>query len=327
MTDEITQSTPSGEPVPTKQPEMSAPTDDDMPTEVIYPLASGEAAPTSVTETPPDEMATMTMTPSMLAASTPATFNADRVKEAPPPQPTLAYEQFGLPTDVAQTPPPSAITEVAPQPSNQALYAQSNYTNPALYTQNTYTPQPGQAFPIQQATTLPKRSPLLWLILVAIIAFVLGGSSVFAYSAIRTQAQIPSPNGTLQKYCDGVKAANAQEIYDTLSQHAKVNISLADIQRTFDAFNFANTVSPDTSIKYGDCTISDIHTSDALAVATVTLSLNLTFQGQTTSLPIASLVSLVQENNQWKVDFSNLTQPQSGLNFPGLPATPTPSSN
>lgn len=334
MDDEITQSSPSEEPTPTEAPAVAKPSDDEMPTVAIPPLASEEATQTMLTATTLDEMPTQTITPNAPAEAVQVAPVANFVAGmSAPSQPTQTYEQFGTlmaPTQV--TPSPEMIT-FAPQSSGQERYAQNittpPYANPALYMQNApYVPQPGQpsfAQPTISAPVPTKRSPLLWMVLIALIAFLLGSGSVFAYTAIQTQA--PSPNGTLQKYCDGVKTANAQEIYDTLSQQAKAHASLNDIQRTFDALNFLNSLSTDSSIKYGDCTSSDIHISGTLAVATVTLSLDTTLQGQTSTIASPTLVSLVLENQQWKVDFSNFAQPQPDLSQPSLFSTPTPASN
>lgn len=306
MDDEITQSSPSEEPTPTEIPAVAEPSNDEMPTQTITPNVPAEAVQVAPV----------------------AHFVAG---VSTPPQPTQTYEQFGTPTVPTQVTPSSEM--IAPQLSAQDRYAQNvttpPYANPALYTQNApYVPQPGQPFlaqPTAPATVPTKRSPLLWLVLIALIAFLLGGGSVFAYTVV--QAQTPSPTPTLQKYCDGVKTANAQEIYDTLSQQAKAHASLDDVQRTFDAINFLNSLSTDTSIKYGDCTSSNLRISGTLAVATVTLSLDMTSQGQTSTIASPTLVSLVLENQQWKVDFSNLAQPQPDLNQPSLFPTPTPSSN
>lgn len=335
----MTQSNPNEEATPTQIPAVSEPVADDMPTTAIPPLESTEATQTMLTEATVDEMATVTMTPNVPTATSQVAPMTDLTQVAPTtPQPTQAYEQFGLPTGPAQATPYSGMVAQPPQANNQTLFTQNTSMPP--YTDNTanaaYTLQPGQPFPAQppvQAATPRKRSPLLWMILIALIAFLLGGGSVFAYSAVQAQAQaqaqaqIPSPNVTLHKFCDGVKTANAQEIYDTLSQQAKTHTSLDDIQRVFDSFNFLNASSSDTSIKFGNCTVSNLRVSGSLAVATITTSFDMTLQGQSTSIASPSLASLVLEDQQWKIDFSTLTQPQPSLTGPSLFLTPTPSSN
>jgi hypothetical protein len=49
----------------------------------------------------------------------------------------------------------------------------------------------------------------------------------------------------------------------------------------------------------------------------------MSFENQTTTITSPMLVSLVLENNQWKIDFSNFAQPQPTINLPGF-LTPTP---
>lgn len=316
MTDEITGMTPNEEPTKAKISDVSAPPMDEMPT-MTNPLVASEQA-----------TQTMLGVDDVPEEATPVKPVAELVEVLPTtPQPSLTYEQFGALTEPSQPTSYPAMDAITSQPSNPVLYMQSAYApqpgNPAMYTENPYVPQPGQ--PMGQAPVRQRRSPLLWMILIALVAFLLGGSSIFAYTTI--QAQVPSPNATLQKYCDGVKTANAQEIYDTLSQQAKVHASLNDIQNTFNAFNLLNSLSPDSSMKYGNCTVSNLNMSGKLAVATVTLSLDMTLRGQTTSIATPTLVSLVLENNQWKVDFSSLAQPQPNLTLPSLLPTPTPASN
>lgn len=332
MDDEMTQSNPNEEATPTQIPAVSGPVADDMPTTAITPLEATEATQTMLTEATVDEMATVTITPNVPTATPQTAPVADLAEILPTtPQPMQTYEQFGMLTEPAQMTPYPGIVAQPPQANNQAQFTQ-NASVPlyADYTANaSYALQPSQPFsaqPTAQAATPSKRSPLLWMLLIALVAFLLGGGSVFAYQALAL-AQIPSPNGTLHKFCDGVNTANAQEIYDTLSQQAKTHTSLDDIQRVFDAFNFLNASSNGTSIKFGNCTTSNLRVSGPLAVATVTLSLDMTLQGQTTSIGTPSLVSLVLENQQWKIDFSSLTQPLPSLTAPNLFPTPTPSSN
>lgn len=328
MDDETTPSASNEEPTPTRTPEVAVAAEDNLPSAVTPTEIATEATQTMITETTPDEMATVTIIPDISAEPTQVAPVAAVPTAYQSPQ---AYEQFGTPTQpthVATYPnmvtlPPQSSSQVltnAPQSANLA-----SYTNPDIYKLNTaYIPQPGQPSfaPAPVQASMPrKRGTLVWMILIALVAFLLGNGSVLAYMAIQ-QAQISSPNVTLHKYCDGVNTANAQEIYDTLSQQEKQNVSMADIQRTFDAFNFLNSSSSTSSIKFGNCVASNIHISGSLAVATVTISLEMTLQGQTTSLASPTLVSLVLEDQQWKVDFSNLTQSQPDLNVPGLPSTP-----
>lgn len=319
MTDDTT-ATPSGE-----EPTPSDSSDTQMPEIPEIPAVlekEGETTQAMPGEIAPDEMDTLTVAPAVadeVTQVTPGTIVAEaellnpaEPQAAPQPAPAQDFEQFGAQTDsIAATPYP-ASTPVTPQSGAPAFYAQS-----------AYAPQPGQPLALAPATR--KRRPLLLIAIVAIVAFLLGSGSVFAYTSV--QSQLSSPNSTLQTYCHGVKTANAQEVYDTLSQQARVHTSLDDIRRTFSAFDLLSSLGTDTSMKFGNCTVSNIHVSGSLAVATITMRLDMTFQGQTTSIDSPSLVSLVLENNQWKIDFSSLAQPApniSGSLFPGGMPTPPP---
>jgi hypothetical protein len=231
------------------------------------------------------------------------------------------YEQSGAATEAIQPP----LYHEAHSSAPEYIYSQPGVAS-GLYAPDasaSYSAQPGQILPGQpggSASATKRRHTFLWIMLVALVILLIGGGSVFAYVA--SQANAPAPNSTLQTYCQGVKTGNAQQIYNLLSQQAKTHTSLDDLTHTFSALNQLSSLG----MKYSDCTFSNVRVSGSLAVATVSLTLSMTLQGQTMSIATPSLVSLVLENGQWKIDFSTITQPQPNINLPSL-LTPTTSSN
>lgn len=158
-----------------------------------------------------------------------------------------------------------------------------------------------------------RRRPVLWVTIVLLALLLFGGSSVLTYALI--QPQTPSLTPTLQAYCRAVLGADAQGMYQLLSQQAQKQAALADSERVFTALNTARTLG----LQYSGCTFNNLHVSGALAVATVVLTISISFQGQRLSVASPTLVSLVLEENQWKIDFSSFAQPQPGTGLPGFP--------
>lgn len=123
----------------------------------------------------------------------------------------------------------------------------------------------------------------------------------------------PAPDGTLLAFCAGLKTANAQEIFDTLSTEAQSQTSVGTIQQ-----GFVQTGGPVAfpGGKILDCTFGKVKTSNTLAIATVTVKRQLSgFLKPLTPRPVPlpspsislsvmqpGLVSLVLEHGQWKVD-------------------------
>src|SRR5260370_22162310 len=120
--------------------------------------------------------------------------------------------------------------------------------------------QPGFApYPAQP----PRKSRTgLWVGIIAIV-LLLGAGSGVAYFVIQGQG---SPTATLQKFCDGYKNLNAQEVYDTLSTGLKAqpNNSEADIQK---GFGLAQT----TGAKISDCAVSNVHQNGSTSTTTITI--------------------------------------------------------
>jgi hypothetical protein len=292
-----------------KEPETPEPAVDELPTSVIPPVETDEATQTMATEVSSDDLSTVTTMPSAEAAPA-ASASA----------PAPVYEQSGAPTEAAQPvsyPGTTPVTPTgAPTPTgNLAAF-------PVQGTFAPYSAQPGQFYtgqPGQPGTPVPvvkrRRRVVLWVAIVVIVILLCAGSSTLTYAL--TQPHSPAPNPVLSAYCQAVKSGDAQGIYNLLSQQAKVHTSLDDLQRTFEEFNTLSTLG----MKYSDCAFNNIHVSGALAVATVSLTLSMSFEGQTTTITSPTLVSLVLENNQWKIDFSNFAQPLPGVSLPSLQVT------
>ncbi len=346
MTDERADATPNEDPANPEVPPVGdetqpVATPSDVPVETERtatgsPTISDESAQTRPTV---DEQPTHKMARDAADEDTQITHVAEHPEAVPvTPQQAQADKFFDDHTDPAHaTPYPEAVptTPYYGAPAQHAYEPQPGHPSQPGYPPYTSAPsQPGGQTPARK-----RRGALVGMIIVAIVAFLLGGGSVLAYTSIQANAQAQALvqaqalshtqiQDVLQKYCDGVKTANAQEIYDTLSSDAKTHSSLNDIQRIFDGLNSLNALDPNSSIKLSDCTSSNIKLSDKLATATVAVTISSTFNGQTTSTATPSLVSLVPEQNQWKIDFSGLTQPQVSPNFSGggIQPTPTPSN-
>lgn len=295
--------------------ETSEPAIDNLPASVILSGSTDEATQTMATDVSAGDRPTVSSLPSAEAA--PAGAFVPTIQATPQIAPAPVYEQFGAASETVQPFPYAAIGPVTPA----GAQIQSQAT--ALSAQGTFAPYPGQ--PGQFYANQPgqpgaqvfarKRRPLLWVAVALIVIILFGGSAALTYAL--TQPQTAAPNATLQTYCQAIKNADAQGMYNLLSQQAKTHTSLDDLQRTFNSFDTLSSLG----MKISDCTFSDLRVSGSLAVATISLTLSMTFEGQTTTITTPNLVSLVQENNQWKIDFSNFAQPQPNINLPGLQLT------
>lgn len=331
------QPTDAGEPAASELAELPAEISFAASTETITMTTSAEAsayiasAPTE-TSTPANPVVTaeapasISLTPAMppiyTASPAPAAPLMQPFPQAIPAQAYMPAGAIGYPGTPAF---PPIYTGALPQPGYPSAYAQGGY---AL--------APGQMQPQSAAPVTKKRGRLgLWIVLIVIVLLLLAGSNTVTYAlshpptpkaVVHHTPSQPQPNGTLQSYCQGVTTSNAQEIYNLLSAQAKVHTSLDDIQKTFDQLQLLNSGSSSMSAQYTDCTFDNIRVSGSLAVATVSLTLTLTMQAviqnqkqtQTVTEIIPSLTSLVWENNQWKIDFSQFAQPQPTFGLSGL---------
>ena len=163
--------------------------------------------------------------------------------------------------------------------------------------------QPGLSAPPR------KRYTWLWVLLVAVVGFLLSGG--IALAIVANLGPGNTPTQALQHYCDGYMTANAQEVYDTLSTPSKAKNSLADIQESIDQLkNFSGLA------KLTACTVSDVQQNSSGATGTVTLTEKVTFGNLSVSVPI--VMGLVLENNMWKID---VFQTHSNFLFP-TPSVP-----
>lgn len=317
------------QPDDTAKPTLPALTE--LPTEIV--LAVPSEASTGIVSAPTNSAPAGGS--QVYAASLPAEapVPADPIPVAQPMQsfPQANPAQASMPAGAigyAGTPAfPSATTGMLSQPGYPSVYAQGGYP-----------PFPGQIMPqtVASAPVAKKRGRLVvWALLIIVVLLLLGSSNAVTYAlshpptpkAVVHHAPVQlQPNGTLQSYCQGIMTGNAEEIYKLLSAQAKIHTSLDDIQKTFDQFKLLNSSSSTMSAQYTNCTFDNIHVSNSLAVATVSLTISITLQtdiqnkkqSQTMTETAPSLTSLVWENNQWKIDFSQFAQPQPALNLSGF---------
>ena len=337
MTEDMNVPNSSEEPGKGEMPEAPIQANDELPAVAATPATTEEATQSMATDVPAAAFPTAPVTPPAVDEATqitPVEIAASTVQATPLMAP--AYEPSSAPTEAV----PSLAAPMVGQPvaSDPAAFyaqypAQPGLPFPAPGTYAQYPSQPGQLLPGQAGAPAPaakKRRVALWVALIILVLLVVvGGGTAFAFTSLhaktqtsQAKVQVPTPNETLQMYCQDVMAGNAQGIYDLLSQQAKMHTSLDDLQQRFNALNMLSSLG----MKYSGCTFSNLRVSGSLAVATVSLTTSITFKGQTTSIATPDLVSLVLENNQWKIDFSSLAQPQPNVTLPTFP-TPTPSSN
>jgi hypothetical protein len=330
MTENMNAQPAGEEPDSTEERETHLPEVDELPTvtdEAMQTTAIVE--PTNVPETPSVVDEATQITPSVL--ETPQIAPAKILETLP----VSAADQPSAPTEAVQPVPfeataqPAQFQQTTSQPT---FYAQPGQPQ---FLPGGYTPYPGQ--PVSAAPVAKKRRVGLWIALIVLVVLVIGGgTTAFALTLNHGKNQVaqkttqePSPNDTLQMYCQDVMSSNAQGIYDLLSEQAKVHTSLDDLQQKFAGVTEASSLGMD--MQYTACTFSNVRVSGTLAVATISLTTSLTMQVQGQSSTMTStapdLVSLVWESGQWKIDFSSFAQPQPKVTLPNftLP-TPTPSN-
>lgn len=330
MTENVNAQPTGEEPDSTEERETHLPEVDELPTvtdEATQTTAIVE--PANVPETPPvaDEATQIIpsepKTPQVAPAATPETPLAPVSDQSSAPTEPVQPVQFEVTSQPAQ------FQQAVNQP---AFYAQPGQPQ---FLPGGYTPYSGQ--PVPATPVAKKRRVGLWIALIVLVVLIIGGgTTAFALTlnhgknqVTQQKAQEPSPNDTLQMYCQDVMSSNAQGIYDLLSAQAKVHTSLDDLQQKFAGVTEASSLGMD--MQYTACTFSNVRVSGTLAVATISLTTSLTMQeqgqSQTMTETAPDLVSLVWESGQWKIDFSSFAQPQPKVTLPNftLP-TPTPSN-
>jgi len=186
--------------------------------------------------------------------------------------------------------PPSSYPEQnPPYPQPGGFAGGSQPTQPAFAPiQPGYPPeQPGvlsqPGYP--QAPAPGRRRTSLWIALAVILLVLVVGGGTFAYLQIR-----PTPQKTLQAYCDALKANDAQALYNTLSSSAQAQTSVSQLRQGLNLIEFLLG-----GIK--DCVVNgnSVQQNGSTATGTVTIT---TDRGRTST----ATVNLVEENGQWKIE-------------------------
>lgn len=177
-------------------------------------------------------------------------------------------------------------TQPAFPPMQPGGFAQPGYPQPGYpqsgYPQSGYPPeQPG--YP-QQAPAPGRRRTGLWIALAVILLILVAGGGTFAYLQAR-----PTPQKTLQAYCDALKANDAQALYNTLSSSAQAQTNVSQLRQGLNLIEFLIG-----GIK--ECVVNgdSIQQTGSTATGTVTIT---TDRGRTST----ATINLVEENGQWKI--------------------------
>jgi flagellar basal body-associated protein FliL len=145
---------------------------------------------------------------------------------------------------------------------------------------------------------LPRKSRTgVWIAILIVIVLLIGGGSSGAYFFIRYQN---SPTGTLQKFCDGLKNLNAQEVSNTFSR--KVQSYVSSQVRMQDLF----TTDKANHVTFESCTVSNVKQNGSTATGKITLTISL-LNGKLGTYSSSRTEDLVQENGQWKINNNDST--------------------
>lgn len=235
------------------------------------------------------------------------------------PQPAQAYEQFNAGTEAVQATP---YADVAPSFNMETPTATPApfYADPSLYMH--YPAQPGMlaqpGMPIPPVPPTARRSrPLLWVILAVVLVLLVSGGAALALIASRTPTNTPTQ--VLQHFCHGFTTYNAKEVYNTFSAAQQAKTSVAQIQQSFDEIKSLSSFAKITLT----CVVSDVQQNGSTGSGKVTITESVSVLGTSTSIPMAVSLSLILENNTWKID--SAATPDDAL--PTVPAVPTIPSN
>jgi len=319
MTDDTIPMPAGEEPDKPPMPEAQTPSVDEMPTAILTPTPAEDVTQTMATEVPADGFSTATM----------PTSTADDAMQAPPidvpavtptvqAAPSQPYGQSSAPTEVV-LPAPYPIPPMGAQPQLDdpaAFSAQGAYAQyPDL------TPQPGMPYPGAPIPVAKKRRPLLWAIIVIVVVLLVGGGTAFAIVARNTPTNTPTQ--ALQQFCHGYQTLNAHEVYGTLSTKARANASEAQLQQAFDLLKGMSNL-----VKISDCTVGSVQQNGSTASSTITITATVSLLGTSTSSSNSLPMSLVLENNTWKIDTSSTAAPNFTMpTFPSGIPTPTPANS
>ncbi len=323
MTDDTIPMPAGEEPAKPTLPEARTPGVDEMPTAMLTSTAPEDVTQTMATEVPADGFSTADDAMQALPIGTPAA--APTVQAVP----SQAYGQNSAPTEVVP-PAPYAIPPIGaqPQPGDPAVFsAQGAYPAQPLPVQGAYaqypdlTPQPGMPYPGAPVPVAKKRRPLLWVIIVIVVVLLVGGGTVFAIVARNTPTNTPTQ--ALQQFCHGYQTLNAHEVYGTLSTKARANASEAQLQQAFDLLKSMSNL-----VKISGCTVGSIQQNGSTATSTITITATVSLLGTSTSSSNSLPMSLVLENNTWKIDTTSTAAPNfTAPTFPSGIPTPTPANS
>ncbi|HEY1349926.1 MAG TPA: hypothetical protein VGF67_09905 [Ktedonobacteraceae bacterium] len=161
--------------------------------------------------------------------------------------------------------------------------------------------EPGEFVPTSQPPYPPSQPgyPLvpaprrrrLWPVLVAVLLLLLLAGGAFTYLQVRS-----TPEKTLQAYCNALKVADAQALYDTLANAARARTSVSQLQQGLRLVAFFVG-----GVK--DCVVNadSIQENSSSATGTVTIT---TGRGPSTN----ATIHLIAERGQWKIE-SNASVP------------------
>lgn len=158
---------------------------------------------------------------------------------------------------------------------------QTGWPAPGAFTQPGYAPAPAPR----------RRHTGLWIALAVILLLLVAGGGTAVYLQAR-----PTPQKTLQAYCDALKANDAQALYNTLSSSAQAQTSVSQLRQGLNLIEFLVG-----GIKECVVNADSIQQNGSTATGTVTIT---TDRGRTST----STIHLIEENGQWKI--------QNNVRFP-----------
>jgi hypothetical protein len=158
---------------------------------------------------------------------------------------------------------------------------QPGLPTPGAFAQPGYAPAPAPG----------RRRTGLWITLAVILLLLVAGGGTVVYLQVR-----PTPQKTLQAYCDALKANDAQALYNTLSNSAQAQTSVSQLRQGLNLIEFLVG-----GIKECVVNADSIQQNGSTATGTVTIT---TDRGRTS----ASTIHLIEENGQWKI--------QNNVRFP-----------
>ncbi len=223
-----------------------------------------------------------------------------------------------MPVDIAgcvAVPPTQAINPpVYASPDTIPAELAGDNPPPAYYAQPGEYQSPGML--IGEAPVPPeKRRTVLWVVLILVAIFLVGGGTALALVA--SQRITNTPTQALQQFCDGYTTLNAQETYDILSQSSQAQTSVSQIQASFNELKKLESFA-----KFSGCTASNVKQNGSTATGTMTLTVSVSFGTISSTSSVSLPVPLVLENNTWKVDMSKMASNFNSMQgIPTLPPT------